>query len=261
MKLGLSLSVGLLACAFTLPARAQTSAAAPAPGAKPVESASDAAAQPSLPTPDDPMLATPPAPQHMLTTWQEALKILRQNSTALKTARAQALQAEAQKRVALAPALPQLSGRAAATDHLLVGEGNAFSNNQIVSVDLPRPPFQWSAALTLTVPVLASRAWYDYGTAKSAIEGANLTAKDVERQQVALLAAAIVSVVTNERLVEVSRIALVSGLSNLDLTKRRAALGAASSVDVLRIEQEVSRLARSGRRRGRGAAPRPRGAR
>jgi len=41
-------------------------------------------------------------------------------------------------------------------------------------------------------------------------------------------------------LVEVSRLSLVSGLSNLDLTKRRAALGAASTVDVLRIEQEVS---------------------
>ena len=187
------------------------------------------------------MLTTPAPPAHVLTTWQEALRILRQNSTALKTSRAQIESARAQKRVALAPALPQLSGRAVATDHLIRGEGRALdTNGNVVTVDLPRPPFSWQAALSLTVPVLASRAWYDYGTAKDAIESAQLSAKEVERQQVALLAAAIVSVVTNERLVEVSRVALSTGLSNLDLTNRRAALGAGSKVDVLRIEQEVS---------------------
>jgi outer membrane protein TolC len=54
------------------------------------------------------------------------------------------------------------------------------------------------------------------------------------------VADAVVTAVTAERLAEVSRVSLESVLSTLDLTKRRATLGAASTIDVLRIEQEVS---------------------
>ncbi|MFZ5897360.1 MAG: TolC family protein [Myxococcota bacterium] len=238
MKFGQTLRLGAVAWLITAPVRAQAPAAnAPAPVAKPAEAATNPA-EPALPKVDDPMMVTPAPPAHMLTTWQEALQIVRQNSTTLKTARAQIELARAQARSALAPALPQLAGRAVLTDHLIRNTGPAFGAT--TTVELPRPPVQLSAALTLTVPLLASRAWYDYGTARDAIDSANLTAKDVERQLIALVAANIVSVVTNERLVEVSRVALASGLSNLDLTKRRAALGAASAVDVLRIEQEVS---------------------
>lgn len=242
MKLGQSLRVGVLACLFSASVRAQAQAPkAPAAAPKAADATADATTTANLPTVDDPMLVTPAPPPHVLTTWQEALRILRQNSTALKTARAQIESARAQQRVALAPALPQLAGRAVATDHLIRGEVNVLGpQGTVQSVEAPRPPFSWQAALNLTVPVLASRAWYDYGTARDAVDSATLSAKEVERQQVALVAASIVSVVTNERLVEVSRLALTSGLSNLDLTKRRAALGAASNVDVLRIEQEVS---------------------
>jgi outer membrane protein TolC len=45
--------------------------------------------------------------------------------------------------------------------------------------------------------------------------------------------------VTGERLAEVTRVSLRSALSTLDLNKRRAALGASSTLDVLRAEQEV----------------------
>ena len=60
----------------------------------------------------------------------------------------------------------------------------------------------------------------------------------------ASVADSIVTVVTSERLAEVSRVSLRSSLSTLDLTQRRSALGAATAVDVLRAEQEVA-LARS----------------
>ena len=42
-----------------------------------------------------------------------------------------------------------------------------------------------------------------------------------------------------ERLADVSRVSLKSALSTLDLNKRRAALGASSSLDVLRAEGDV----------------------
>jgi outer membrane protein TolC len=63
---------------------------------------------------------------------------------------------------------------------------------------------------------------------------------ETERLEVATVANAIVAVVTAERLAEVSRVSLQSALSTLDLNRRRAELGASSTVDVLRSEQEVS---------------------
>jgi multidrug efflux system outer membrane protein len=85
------------------------------------------------------------------------------------------------------------------------------------------------------------QAWYDHGTAKRAIETTRLEQHEVERQVVAAVADAIVNAVTGERLAEVTRVSLRSALSTLDLNKRRAALGASSTLDVLRAEQEVER--------------------
>jgi outer membrane protein TolC len=92
----------------------------------------------------------------------------------------------------------------------------------------------------MKAPVVAIQAWYDHGTARDSIQEAAFQAAVVEREQVLLLAAAIISVVTNERLAEVSRVSLASSLSVLELTRRRAAHGVAHQLDVLRIEQEVS---------------------
>jgi outer membrane protein TolC len=219
-------------------------AAAPKAAQTPVTTATPApAAPPVLPQVDDPMLAPPPPAPHVLGTWQEALATLRRDSTSLKTAQARIEQARAQARVALSSALPTLRGSASVTQHLLRGESGPFVNQAGMvgqSRTIPDPSFQWNASLGLDVPLLATEAWYRHGTAKDVIESSMLDAKEVERQQVALAAAAIIDVVTTERLAEVSRVSLASALSTLNLTKRRAELGAASTVDVLRVEQEVS---------------------
>jgi outer membrane protein TolC len=84
------------------------------------------------------------------------------------------------------------------------------------------------------------RTWYDAKTSSTAIDAAAVSAEDIERQLLGALADTLVSVITTERLAEVSRVSLRSNLSLLDLTQRRTRLGAASAVDVLRAEQEVA---------------------
>jgi outer membrane protein TolC len=112
------------------------------------------------------------------------------------------------------------------------------------NVVIPDPATNWTAGVGLRVPVFAPKTWHDHGTAKDAVELAKLDTKELERQVLGSIANSIVSVVTAERLAEVSRVSLRSALSTLDLNKRRAALGASSMLDVLRVEQEVQ-LARA----------------
>ncbi len=187
---------------------------------------------------NDPMLAPMPRAQRELSRWQDALKLLRDRSATLRAAYARVEVARGQSRQALAGALPKLTGDAFLAHHLLQGEGfDFFTGTQTV---IPRPQTYWTAGLTLSVPVLAARTWYDYGTSRDAIKAAELDSREIERQVIGALADSIVAVVTAERLAEVTRVNLRFALSTLDLNQRRARLGSASAVDVLRAEREVS---------------------
>jgi outer membrane protein TolC len=171
--------------------------------------------------------------------------------------------AEAQSRQVLSGSLPTLSADAGITRHLLRGEAS-FPNGVIteqvdangmplnpaqysvggVNRRIPDPATTWQAGLNLRIPVLSLDSWHRRGTAEAQIEVTKLNSKAAERLSVAIVADAVVATVLAERAAEVSRVSLESALSSLNLYQRRAALGAASSIDVLRIEQEVS-LSRS----------------
>ena len=207
----------------------------PAAPAAPV-SAPAVQTEPALPDVSDPLLTPPPAPGNVLHSWQEALKLVRDQSVSMRIARANVLQAEAAVHSALAPALPQLLGTAGVTKYLLKGEVATANGN----VAIPDPSLYWNAQLALTVPLFRPAAWYNHGSAQSALEATKLSTKETERQLVAGVADLIVSVVTAERLAEVSRSSLKAALSTVDLTKRRAALGASNTLDVLRVEGEAS---------------------
>ena len=185
-----------------------------------------------MPDVSDPLLAPPPPPAHVLSTWQQALAQVRDQAVTMRIARANVLQAEAQVRQALSPALPQLTGQGLVTHYLLKGD--------IGGRRIPDPATFWQGSLTLRVPIFYPKAWYDHGSAKDALEAARLSEQETERQVVAGVADLIVSVVTAERLAEVSRSSLKAALSTVDLTKRRAALGASNTLDVLRVEGEAS---------------------
>jgi outer membrane protein TolC len=97
------------------------------------------------------------------------------------------------------------------------------------------------------VPLFRPFAWSTTAGTKDAVEASKLSAKETERQVVAGFASVIVTVVTAERLAEVSRPSLDAALSTLDLTKRRAALGASNTLDVLRVEGRSLVGTRTGR--------------
>ncbi len=184
------------------------------------------------------MLEPVPRAAHELSRWQEALKLTRERSASLRAAFAQVEVARGQSRQVLAAALPHLTGDALLAHHLLRGEGFDFYTG--TQTTIPRPTTYWTAGLTLSVPVLAARTWYDYGTSRDAVKAASLDTREVERQVIGALAESILGVVTAERLAEVTRVNLRFALSTLDLNDRRAKLGTASAVDVLRAQQEVS---------------------
>jgi len=98
----------------------------------------------------------------------------------------------------------------------------------------------WRGTVSFRQPLFDLQAWHDAETAEIAVEAASYSAQDAERRVLSAVADTILATVTGERLAEVSRVSLRSALSTLDLTRRRARLGAASAVDVLRAEQEVA---------------------
>ena len=229
----------LLISSFAQSALAQQKALpAGAPAATPAPAVQ---AEPALPNVSDPLLDPPPPPAHVLQTWEEALQLVRDQSVSMRVARANILQAEAAVQAALAPALPQLLGTAGVTQYLLKGEGVAANGG---TYSAPDPSRVWNAQLSLTVPLFRPAVWYNHGSAKDALEATKLSSAETERQVVATVAELIVGVVTAERLAEVSRTSLRAALSTVDLTKRRAALGASNTLDVLRVEGEAS-LSRS----------------
>jgi outer membrane protein TolC len=219
------------------PAAAAATTPVPAPVA-----ATATSAEPQLPQVTDDMLAPVPPATNVLTNWRDALRILRENSTQLRTSRAREDVARAQSRQVLAGSLPVLSADAGITYQILKGTGPRLRSDGTLnpSATIPDPALTWQGGLNLRVPVLSLDTWYNRGTAEAQIEVTKLNTKAIERISVALVADAVVAAVTAERLAEVSRVSLESVLSTLDLNKRRAALGAASALDVLRIEQEVS---------------------
>jgi outer membrane protein, multidrug efflux system len=220
-------------------AQAQPRPAVPA-APPPAPSVPAAQVEPPMPDVSDPLLETPPPATHVLESWRQALQLVRDQSVSMRLARVNVLRAEAQVRSALAPALPQLLGTAGVTKYLLKGE----VANGTGTTSIPDPSLYWNAQLALTVPIFRPFAWSNYGSAKDAVEATKLSVKETERQVVGGFASVIVSVVTAERLAEVSRTSLRAALSTLDLTKRRAALGASNTLDVLRVEGEAS-LARA----------------
>lgn len=198
--------------------------------------------QTNVPDVNDPMLVPLELPPQVLATWQQALSLVQSRSTTVATARARIAEASARSRQALAGGLPNISGSGSVNRNLLFATGSTVTGATGLqnNIRIPFPATTWNAGVSVRQPLLDLRTWYDINTADTAVEAAAISAEDVERQTLGALAETIVSVITAERLAEVTRVSLRFNLSTFDLTQRRTRLGAASSVDVLRADQEVA---------------------
>ncbi len=215
------------------PAKPGAPAPAPAPGA------------PSPPKIEvsDPLLAPVPVAPHVLSTWREAVASLNSRGTAILLAQQEVLKSEGQRRVALAGALPTITGTGTLTGYLLQQSSpltttvngksvtsNVAQNNNPTAV----------ASLSATQPVFNPRAWYAIGTADVAIKSAKISAEDSRRTSLTQVAGAIVDVFVKERTAELNRAQLRASLETLELTRRKLKLGEATRLDVLRTEQDAS---------------------
>jgi len=228
--------------AFAQPVPTGTSEVAPSVIATP----QGTVAVPSRPEVSDPMLADQPRPQRELGSWQEALTQLRARSTDLATAYAEIARAEAQSRIALAALLPTINGTATATHQFITRETvvmsrPAGSNETPTSRVVTTPTSDFiNGGISLSQSLIDLKAWHDLGTARAAEVVQRLGVQSVKRAMTLSLATAVVAVVTAERVSELNRIALRSALELLELTNRKAALGTATGLDLVRAEQNVS---------------------
>jgi outer membrane protein TolC len=184
-----------------------------------------------LPDVKDVMLEPVPDAPNQLGSWRDALAMVRTRATALRISQAQIQQAAGTSQQALAVALPKLTA-------------SGTYNRALITSDQPQnaafPTSNLQGGLDLRVPVVNIAAWHNVGTQREREKGAELNARDQERLLLAAVALNAVAVITRSRIAETTRVSLASALSALNLTQRRFALGAASAIDVLRAEQEVS---------------------
>jgi multidrug efflux system outer membrane protein len=219
-----------------------TAAAQAPPPARPggAAPAVPAATQSTLPAKeDDPLLQPVPPPARTVAGWRDALSLVRTRSTDLQIALQDVERAEAQGRIALAGLLPTLTATVTAQQALARGINNPVSPIPQVEY-FPGNAHSLIGSGTLTVPIIAPRAWYAQGTAERQQYWADRNVAAQKRLLAATLARALVSTITAERVSELNRVGLRTALERLELTRRRMALGAANGLDVIRVEQDAA---------------------
>jgi outer membrane protein TolC len=179
------------------------------------------------------MLTPVPAPKRVLASWDEAVGYLRARSTDLRIAMDQVLAAEAQTRTALAAYLPTINA-----------SGNV-THNFIQTTPLtggPPVPAEntYGGNITASQALLNLQNFDQIGIARTNEDANRLSVEDKKRTLALSLANQIVAVVTAERSAEINRVGLQVALEQLEITKRKQALGAANGLDVVRAEQNAA---------------------
>lgn len=239
------LALGQTAPAGAPPGQGSPAAAAP-PAASPPSTApaapGDAPPKPPSIDVDDPLLAPVPAPAHTFNGFKEVLTLLSNESLTLRIAQQDIQRAEGARRAALAATLPQLTGRADASNQLLRCTPGDITASGEPCRDLAafgQAVERFGAGLTLSVS-LSPRSWYAVGTNDKVVEASKLRVEDARRTAITAAANAIVAVVTAERVAEINRVGLRAALQRLELTKRRKRLGSGTDLDIVRAEQDAA---------------------
>lgn len=197
---------------------------------------------PFQPQVNDPML-TPAAPARQLVgSWQEALKLLRERSTDLRTAEANVQRAQGRWKQSLSALLPNARFSAgAAYDFLNPTVAETTAGTVVTAApgaSAPSSPLV-TAAVSLTQTVVDIGAWRGLASSRSAEQSAQASLEDVRRRLTLGLARTLVAAVAAERTAEINRVGLRRGLEQAALTERSFELGAGTQLDVVRVRQDV----------------------
>lgn len=225
---------------FALPATAIAQQPAPAHNVAPLPPplpppAPGLLTVPAPPTVSDPMLAPVPMPKRVLSSWAEAVTYLRARSTDLKIALDQVLQAEALTRVALAQYLPSLSSQGVMSHQLLTSSGIYLSSGGASSSTTT-----FSGNLQLQQTLINAQQFDQISIDELNEDATRMTVDDRKRTIALSLANQIVAVVTAERSADINRVGLKVALEQLEISRRKQALGAANGLDVVRAEQNAA---------------------
>jgi outer membrane protein TolC len=207
------------------------------------------------------MLGPVPPPKRVLSSWSEAIEYLRARSTDLRIAVDQVLQAEAQTRAALAAYLPTITGTGTLTHNLITttslpivetwvdvktGAQVALEVGGVQRSSLTNGPSTVptqtyvTGNITATQAILNVQAFDQIGINRVSEDASRQTVDDRKRTLALSLANQIVAVVTAERTSEINRVGLRVALEQLEITRRKQALGAANGLDVVRAEQNAA---------------------
>lgn len=217
----------------------------PAPAATAPVAAPAATAEPPPIEVSDPLLAPIAPAKNTLASWREAMDRVLARSPDLRVAEQEVRRAEGLSRQALAGVLPRVTATGSVTHHLITTDVPA-SEITIGGTTIPvsrgyeAPPTPVALGQLGASWPLSPRAFYALDTADLSVDAAERTFEDKRRTVIASVASAIVSVVTAERVAEVSRVGLQSALARQELMRRRVRLGSGTSLDVLRAEQDVT---------------------
>ncbi len=187
------------------------------------------------PTVSDPLLAAPSPPARQIRSWDEALALVRSRSPDYISGFESVLRAEAQSRIALAAVLPTLTGQGSYT-HQFLTTSIPFGGRTIVAP----PPDLWAAGGTLAWPIVNPRGIYGIGTSKRSVEATKLSFSDRRREITTAVVNAMLSTLTAERVVDLTRVGLRSALERLALAETRLKFGQGTPLDVDRGQQDVA---------------------
>jgi outer membrane protein TolC len=190
------------------------------------------------------MLTPVPPPRRMLGSWDEAVTYLRARSTDLKIALDQVLQAEAQTRIALSQYLPSIQGTGAYTHQLITNAvttgGFAITGSGVTTSTSVPIPNTLSGQVQVQQTLVNVSQFDQISINELGEDTARLSVDDKKRTLALSLANQIVAVVTAERSADINRVGLRVALEQLEITKRKQALGAANGLDVVRAQQNAA---------------------
>jgi outer membrane protein TolC len=198
---------------------------------------------PFQPKVEDPMLSpVPPAPRQV-TSWGEALALVRERSTDLESAQAGVERAEGRWRQALSVLLPNSRLSACVAIDALNPDSSVTCQGTPVGGGTgtgrqPSSPLA-TATASLSQSVLDVSSWRGLSSAEASQRSAEANLQDVRRRLTLGLSRSLVAVVAAERAAELNRLGLRQALERAALVQRTLELGAATQLDVARTRQDV----------------------